>query len=304
MLNRGQTRATLPPEVGRIRADRSEPAQMAAALKGRRFDAVFDISGYRPSEVQPVADALGGAVGHYVFCSSVAVYAVSEVAPILEDSPLNLGTAGDYGRDKVLCEDLLLEMYSRRGLPITVIRPPYIYGPDDPGMRRLFSIFARIKQGRRVIAPANGLTLTHTVHVDDVASAFAAVPGLTEAQGQVYNAAAQEAITFNAYVGLIASIMGVDAQMAHVEMRDYEAMLEELAPIEASEVFDYVWRQGQFYSTEKLRHELGWSPRYDMRDGLEMTYRWWVDQGLDREPLEFPADDRALAWLGSSAKKR
>ena len=198
VLNRRQTRATLPPEVGPIRADRSEPAQMAAALKGRRFDAVFDISGYRPSEVQPVADALGGAVGHYVFCSSVAVYATSEVAPILEDSPLIRGPAGDYSRDKILCEELLLEMYNRRGFPTTVIRPPYVYGPDDPGMRRLFSIFARLKQGRRVIAPANGLTLTHTVHVDDLASAFAAVPGRTHAQGQVYNAAASEAITFNA----------------------------------------------------------------------------------------------------------
>ena len=299
VLNRGQTQASLPPEVGRIRADRSEPAQVAAALRGRRFDAVFDISGYRPSEVQAVANTLEGRVGHYVFCSSVAVYATSEVAPISEDAMLNRGPPGDYGRDKILCEDLLLEMYGRHGFPATIIRPPYVYGPDDHIAQRLFSIFARLTQGIRVIVPGNGLTLTHTVHVDDLASAFAAAPGQGQARGQVYNAAGPEAITFNAYLGMIASIMGVEAQPVHVEVRDYEAMLEKLAPIEAAEIFDYGWQESDVYSTEKLRHELGWSPRYDMQGGLKMTYRWWLEQGLDREPLEFPTDHRALAWLSS-----
>ena len=211
----------------------------------------------------------------------------------------NFLKTGFYEGIKILCEDLLLEMHGRHGFPATIVRPPYVYGPDDRIVRRLFSIFARLTQGRRVIVPGNGLTLTHTVHVDDLASAFAAAPGRGRARGQVYNAAGPEAMTFNAYLSLIASIMGVEARPVHVGIRDYEAMLVELAPTNAAEIFDYGWRQSQVYSTEKLRQELGWSPRYDVRSGLEMTYRWWLEQGLDRKPLEFPADDRALAWLSS-----
>ena len=89
----------------------------------------------------------------------------------------------------------------------------------------------------------DGLTLTHTVHVDDVASAFAAVPGKGQALGQVYNAAGPEAITFRGYANAIASIMGVDARIVHVEIRDYEAMREELGPLRSVEVFDYGWRE-------------------------------------------------------------
>ncbi len=89
VLNRGQTQAQLPAGVGSIVADRSKPAQVTAALRGRQFDAAFDISGYKPSELQPVIAALDGNVGNYVFCStaggifkkcvnSQAVYPLSE----------------------------------------------------------------------------------------------------------------------------------------------------------------------------------------------------------------------------------
>ena len=190
-------------------------------------------------------------------------------------------------------------MFSERGFPATIIRPPYIYGPHDHIARRLFSIFARLARGREVIVPGDELTLTHTVHVDDVASAFAAVPGKGQALGQVYNAAGPEAITFRGYANAIVSIMGVDARMVHVDIPDYEAMREELGPRRSAEVFDYGWRESLVYSTEKLRQQLGWSPRYDIYEGLEVTYRWWLEQGLDKEPWDFSADYLALAWLAA-----
>ena len=244
VLNRGQTQAQLPAGVGSIVADRSKPAQVTAALRGRQFDAAFDISGYKPSELQPVIAALDGNVGNYVFCSTAGVYAPTNLAPIREEFPLNRGSdAGEYPRDKILCEDILMKMFSQSGFPATVIRPPYVYGPNDPGRRlgdqdyRLFGIFARLTRGRKLIVPGDGLAMTHSVHVDDLATAFAAVPGRSEAVGKVYNATGPEAITFNGYVNVIASIMAVDAQTVHVEVRDYEAMLEDLAPLQASEIF-------------------------------------------------------------------
>ena len=150
-----------------------------------------------------------------------------------------------------------------------------------------------------MIVPGDGLALTHSVHVDDLATAFASVPGQAQALGQTYNATGPEAITTNGYISTIASIMGVDAEMVHVNVRDYEAMLEELTQIRTAEIFDYNWRGSIVYGNEKLRRELGWSPRYDIRSGVEMTYQWWLDQSLDKEPWDFSSDDQALAWLSS-----
>ena len=300
VLNRGRTQADLPPEVQRIRADRSKPDEVKSALRGREYDAAFDISGYRPTELLPTVEALHGRVASYVFCSSVAVYASSDLAPIREDFPLNRGSeASDYAREKILCEDLLMERSTRDGFPVAIVRPPYVYGPKDYNEQRLPGVFSHITDGRRIIVPGDGLTMIHPVHVDDLASAFAAVPGRDEALGQTYNATATEAMTVNGYLETIASAMGVEAEIVHVEASAYSTMLVDLGTGHAGRLLDYVWREIAVYSNEKLRRGLGWSPDYDMRAGIEMTYRWWLEQGLDKQPRDYSSDERAWEWLGS-----
>ena len=79
-LNRGVSGGRLPAGVRALKADRRDAAGLLAALAaGARggFDAVFDICGYLPADVESFAAALGAAglrIKHYVFCSSVAVY--------------------------------------------------------------------------------------------------------------------------------------------------------------------------------------------------------------------------------------
>ena len=58
VLNRGQTEAALPEGVTRLRADRADPSQVSSALAGKEFDAVFDISGYQPADLEPVIESL------------------------------------------------------------------------------------------------------------------------------------------------------------------------------------------------------------------------------------------------------
>ena len=298
VLNRGQTKVQLPNDVRRIVADRSVPDQVTSALDGHVYDAVFDISGYRPSEIEPVIEMLDGNVGNYIFCSTVAVYASSETVPICEDSPLNRGAhADDYSREKILCEDLLLERFIRSGFPVSIIRPPYVYGPRDQEVQRLFSIFSKLSLGRKLIAPGEGNALTHSVHVNDLVTAFTTIPGRAEALGEVFTVAGLQAVTFNGYIDLIAKVMRVEPQLVRVGIRDYEEMIDALSPIHSHEIFDLGWQESAVYSTEKIRNQLGWVPKYDLHLGLEMTYRWWLEQGLDCESLDFSADDRALEWL-------
>lgn len=299
VLNRGQTQVSLPIGVNKIIADRSVADQVTTLLDGRVYDTVFDISGYRPSEVEPVVNVLDGNVGHYVFCSTVAVYSPKiKVMPILEDSPLNrYPDADDYSREKILCEDLLIERFNRTGFPVTIVRPPYVYGPHDQVERRLFSLFARLSLGRKLVAPGEGYAFTHVVHVDDLTTAFAAISSRADVIGQAFNVAGLEVITFNGYIDLIAKVMKVEPQLVRVSIRDYEEMLEALSPIQSNEIFDLGWKDSVIYSTEKVRNRLPWLPQYDIPSGIEMTYKWWLDKGLNREIWDWSADDKAIAWL-------
>ena len=139
VLNRGQTGVELPEGVERLRADRTEPDEVKSALGRTSYDVAFDISAYTTASLLPVVEALDGRIGRFVFCSTTSVYAPSEVVPIDEDFALfRTPEASQYARDKIECEDLLLGAYSR-GFPMTILRPPYVYGPDNYIAEREFS---------------------------------------------------------------------------------------------------------------------------------------------------------------------
>ena len=301
VLNRGISETVLPEGVNRLAADRTEPAKVRSALKDASYDAVFDISGYTPEALEPVIESLEGRIGHFVFCSTTAVYAPSDVAPVRDDFPLHRGPdAGDYARNKVVCEDMLMEAFSDRGFPATVLRPPYVYGPDNKLKQREFSFFARLTQGRTILVPGDGLTLFQSVHVDDLAAAFAAAPGRTQTLGQVYTVAGTQAITVNGYVRTIGEVMGVSPETVHVEARDFEALPQRLG-IPDQDIFPFEWRVSNVYAIEKAMRDLDWTPKYDMRDGLAMTYEWWKAQGLDAEEWDFSHEDRAAGIIGRHA---
>ena len=289
VLNRGQTSVNFPDGVSRLQADRHDAAQVNAALSGKSFDAAFDISGYDAPGLEPLIDALDGNVGRFVFCSTTAVYSPSDTFPVGEDFPLHRDSPRKYSTDKIACEEFLDNNGTQRSMPITIIRPPYVYGPDNYISSRESSFFARLSQGRQVIVPGDGLNLIHLVHVDDLAEAFALAPDKQRAAGQAYTIAGPDMITARGFVQTIADVMGVEANIVHVEAATYERLDQQLYP--------YEYSLSQVYGTDKARRELGWAPRFNMREGLAMTYRWWLEQGLDKQAWDFSAEDQVLSRL-------
>ena len=73
-LNRGRSGADRP-EVEALHADRDDPASVRAALAGRAYDLVLDVSGLNAARVAATADALAGSCGRYGYVSTAGVYA-------------------------------------------------------------------------------------------------------------------------------------------------------------------------------------------------------------------------------------
>src|SRR5262245_52939445 len=78
VFNRGQTADDLPPQVERLRGDRTDPAQLAAAVGNRTFDLVVDTTLYNGCEALDSLRLFSGRVGHYIFLSTGQVYLVRE----------------------------------------------------------------------------------------------------------------------------------------------------------------------------------------------------------------------------------
>ncbi|WP_295642749.1 NAD-dependent epimerase/dehydratase family protein [uncultured Methylibium sp.] len=147
LFNRGRRAPGLFPALRTLVGDRNGDA---AALRGQRFDAVIDLSGYTPRHVATVLDALGtDAIGHYVFVSSISVCrafppgcAYDEAAPVAD------GHEG-YGPLKARSEEALAAALPGR---LSCVRPGLIVGPHDPTGR--FTYWPRrVARGGAVLAP-------------------------------------------------------------------------------------------------------------------------------------------------------
>ncbi|MGB7924979.1 MAG: SDR family oxidoreductase [Pyrinomonadaceae bacterium] len=167
LFNRGRHDAGLFPEVEKLRGDRTVEMD---ALRGRRWDAVIDTSGYVPTFVRASARLLAGAVEHYTFISSQSVYANFDAPGTDENAPVQTLTLervreaeqieitnptiavnyGEmYGGLKALCERAVEEEMGGRALNI---RAGLIVGPYDYSDRFTYWV-RRIAQGGEVLAP-------------------------------------------------------------------------------------------------------------------------------------------------------
>lgn len=181
LFHRGQSAGDAGVET--IHGDRNRDL---AKLHGRRWDAVIDTSGYLPDSVRASAEALRGAVGLYVFISTVSVYSdlsrpgVDETAPVagISGEELRQANAIDtsgtvsaetfgtlYGGLKVLCEAAAEDVLPGR---VLTIRPGVIVGPHDYTDRFTYWV-ARAARGGEVLAPGRPGRYVQWIDVRDLA---------------------------------------------------------------------------------------------------------------------------------------
>jgi 2'-hydroxyisoflavone reductase len=170
-FNRGRTNPGVLPQVERIQGDRNGQLD---GLKGRSWDAVIDTSGYVPRHVRLSAELLRPQVPHYVFISTVSVYASfasanDESSPVgkLEDESVEKVDGANYGPLKALCESAATAAYGADRT--TVIRPGLIVGPDDNTDR--FTYWpARAARGGQLVAPGTPKDPVQVIDVRDLAA--------------------------------------------------------------------------------------------------------------------------------------
>ena len=163
LLNRGTHAVRFAQPVEQLRGDRDGDL---GALQGRHFDAVVDCSGYTPAQLQRSADVLREQVDHYVFVSTISVYA--EFAPGCaydETARVTTATQG-YGGGKARAEEVILAALPGR---VTVLRPGLIVGPHDPTGRFTYWPL-RLANGGSVLAPGRAGRPVQFIDARDLAA--------------------------------------------------------------------------------------------------------------------------------------
>ncbi len=205
--------------VGNAVADRNDAAAVRSALSGQRFDAVFDIAydwerGTTGQQVEATATAIPGHLSRYVFMSSLGAY--GEGLNHAEDDPLAPDThPNSYVRNKAASERALFRLHHESGFPTVTLRPPFVYGPENPFYREAF-FWDRIRLGRPVIVPGNGDRLMQFVYVHDLVEACLAALDNPAAPGRAFNVAHEEPLTQVTAVNEFAAALGKQASIIRV----------------------------------------------------------------------------------------
>lgn len=135
LFNRGITNPYLFPELRKIRGDRELGEEGYKNLIGEetKWDAIIDVWPQNPSLVEDAVNLMRQKTNHYLFISSIAVYQDFKNAGIKEEYTTRDGDEykkGNYGLNKVLCEDKIEEVFSDR---FTIFRCGGIVGERDEG---------------------------------------------------------------------------------------------------------------------------------------------------------------------------
>lgn len=198
-------------------------------------------------------------VRQIVLASSDKAYGEQPQLPYTESAPL----AGQHPYDvSKSCADLLARSYARTyRLPVCITRCGNFYGGGDLNWNRIVPGTIRsVLRGQRPVIRSDGRSLRDYLYVEDGAAAYmllaerlAACPDLA---GEAFNFSYEAPLAVVDLVARILSAMG----------SDLVPVIQNHAP---NEIRD------QYLSAEKARRVLGWSPRFDLAEGLGRTIAWY-----------------------------
>ena len=218
-------------------------------------------------------------VGRFVFVSSMAAGGPSAPGhPLSGTEPPRPVTA--YGRSKLAAE----ERVRAGGVPWTILRPPMVYGPRD---REVLKVFRLARVG---IAPVfgDGRQELSAIHGADLASALIASGTARSAAGRLYYPCHPETFTSAGFVQAVGAAIGRHVRVLPLPHWLGAAALSVAGAVasctgrptiltrdKANEFFQPAWTGDPGPCTR----ETGWTPTYDLRNGLADTYRWYRSAG-------------------------
>jgi nucleoside-diphosphate-sugar epimerase len=218
LLNRGQHAIEIP-GAQVLLADISDAEQARQALAGHDFNVVVDWVAYHPVDIERDLALFRDRTKQYVFISSASAYQKPPTHYVITESTPLANPHWEYSRNKIACEELLLQEYRERGFPATIVRPSLTYDRQLPiaiGGWGCYTFVDRLKRGRPLIVHGDGSSLWVNTHAEDFARGFLGLLGNYQALGHAFHITSDEVLTWNQIYATIAEAVGVEPKLVYL----------------------------------------------------------------------------------------
>ncbi len=219
LLNRSQRDPV--PGTQSIVADVADPG-LAATLGDRRWDAVIDFIAFDATAIEQRLQLFRGRTGQYLFISTASAYQKPLSHHLITESTPLANPFWDYSQKKIAAEDRLLRAYRDESFPVTIVRPSLTYGDTVVPLvlnswQQPYTAVARLRAGRPVVVPGDGLSLWTITHNSDFAKGLVGLIGHPGALGHAFHITSDEALTWNQIFHYTAAAAGAPVpRLVHI----------------------------------------------------------------------------------------
>jgi nucleoside-diphosphate-sugar epimerase len=239
---------------------------LAARVHVMRETAGHPLAEFRRANVEATRvlaeEAAAAGVRHLVLASTVKAVGETTATPWTEATPPH--PTDPYGRSKLEAEQVLSELAARRGIAVTVLRFPLVYGPGMKGnMLRLFRLV-----DRGVPLPFGAVDNRRSMlYVGNLAAAVRSVLERERPGSRVYFVTDLRDLALPELLRLIAASLGRPARLLPVPVR----LLRLLLPsAEAGRLVGSL-----AVNPSALVREAGYRPPFTVDEGLRATAEWF-----------------------------
>jgi UDP-glucose 4-epimerase len=278
-------RENVPDDVAFIDASVEDATAVRKALREHSVTGVLHLAAKKAvgeSVEQPLlywGDNVGGTravlqacldegVDRVLFSSSAAVFGEPPVELVTEETPA--APISPYGETKLVGEWMLRDVATATGLRWVALRYFNVAGAGAPELadrsvnNLVPMVFQRLTDGENPqlfgddYPTRDGSCVRDYIHVVDLAEAHAAAAQRLDdgPLGEVYNVGRGEGVTVKEVLATVREVTGVDFAVDVVARRPGDA-------------------PSYFADATKIREQLGWTARLDLRDMVDSAWRAW-----------------------------
>lgn len=221
LLNRGTKPRLVPKGAKILTADINDEQSVKSLISGLSFDVVADFIAFTPEHVMRDMRLFRGKTGQYIFISSASAYQKPLANPLITESTPLYNPFWEYSRNKIACEETLIEAYRSDEFPVTIVRPSHTYGNFSVpvavhGRNGSFTVIDRIRKGKPVIVHGDGTSLWTLTHNTDFAKAFFGIMANPHAIGETYHITSDESLSWNQIYSIIGEVLGAEPNIVHI----------------------------------------------------------------------------------------
>lgn len=216
-------------------------------------------------------------VRHVIVLSSLAAAGPGNGSPVTESGALN--PVSMYGRSKKKMEERLGAI-AKSDTPITILRPPAVYGPRE---EQIFTVFKIAHKGLFPIVGNGESPRVSLVHVRDVIQGIWLASLKTKSKFDVYYISSNHSYTWHEIYDSTKEALGKKMIPLHINpslVRKMGGISENIAsffghyPVFNSEKANEMGLEWTC-SAEKARLELGYEQEINLTFGIKETIQWY-----------------------------